>query len=372
MKYLAKSAEVLNEADRFQQMLDWELFTSAQDIQLWHSQIEDVTWRPGDLMFRRPDMPETCDREDCGWCADYRQWQGHADMEYDEDYEGNCVRPMIQEYDLTWGLMEGVRSMWNGDECNGMPATCYINPICCDVWWDRYKEADCWVCGAEFPLLEKFSPKKLFGNPFDGESRLVWEQANPPLREALGFVQSTRQDANGFVVEFRLHDWASDAFRAMQEAARQGEEAFRRMYMSMPRRNGLSALRQYMDEYIAFDIDFMQFGGGWGGTGPRWSVEPFHEPVGRSFHNPYIDPPSPLTRPNIRGPIWGWAALYDPNDEPAPLDYTQFVNGFLLPGWRDYQPEIPIPNVPASRALPDRAPTTGPPTTLDRRRREVP
>lgn len=53
MKYRTQSATVLNEADEFGRKLEWQLFSSEQDQQLFGYN-ESVEWKPGDPILEYP------------------------------------------------------------------------------------------------------------------------------------------------------------------------------------------------------------------------------------------------------------------------------------------------------------------------------
>lgn len=51
-RYRTQSANVLNEADQFSQILDWELFTADQDALLWGG--NETEWKPGTPLVTHP------------------------------------------------------------------------------------------------------------------------------------------------------------------------------------------------------------------------------------------------------------------------------------------------------------------------------
>lgn len=116
MKYLAKSADVLNEADRFERILNWQLFCIDQERMLYS---DPETWVPADGCY--PNPLELCETHYCSGCREC------APIELHSMYGGNYVRPMVEEIELDREYT--------------------FNPRCerCDVSWSG--PTDCWVCG---------------------------------------------------------------------------------------------------------------------------------------------------------------------------------------------------------------------------------
>lgn len=118
-KYLARSADVLSEADRFQDIMEWELFTFAQEQLLWGYN-EEVSWVPGVPIYEDPRLiyRGSCD---CSICIE--------DYGPVPDYTGHCVRPMFEEFE------DGVH-----------PERQRCEP--CGVSWN---DGDiCWMCGKTY------------------------------------------------------------------------------------------------------------------------------------------------------------------------------------------------------------------------------
>ena len=136
MRYNVQSANVLNEADRFQAILDWQLFSMEQDARLHDSPVED-DWRPGEPLHQDP---RWILREEQGChCADCVE-----NLETPrENYDGNTVRPMIQEF------VDG----------NGA-----LDPVCpnCEVWWSVKRDPICFICGKDFTFLLPGKPEPLY------------------------------------------------------------------------------------------------------------------------------------------------------------------------------------------------------------------
>lgn len=108
-----KSAEVLDEADRFEDILNWQLFKIEQDQMLWGARMEaPKDWYPGFPMYKRP----------FGVTGAIL-------------YGRQVVRPMFQ-------LFEGNDQLDTHDSDDF-----YLSRGCteCEVMWDG--PAGCWVCG---------------------------------------------------------------------------------------------------------------------------------------------------------------------------------------------------------------------------------
>ena len=108
-KVQARSAKVLDEADRFEDILNWELFTFEQNNRLWGYN-PDVSWSPGEPLYTHPHL------DFAGPIA---------------GYVSQYVRPMIQECDD-----------------NEYPDPVNCEP--CGVGWNIFEEKTCWNCGTEY------------------------------------------------------------------------------------------------------------------------------------------------------------------------------------------------------------------------------
>lgn len=131
MKYNLKSADVLNEADRFEQILNWTLFTSEQDRMLWGYNPK-IEWTPGLPMYRDP---RAIDPDE--WRSEFGDWEYDSQDEENPNYWqgpwGNCARPMYELYE-------------DGNE--HWPQMC--DP--CQVSWRG--GITCWNCGTDYPEFE--------------------------------------------------------------------------------------------------------------------------------------------------------------------------------------------------------------------------
>jgi hypothetical protein len=172
MKYRTQSANVLNEADRFQAILDWQLFCMEQDSMLWGDNSEyDGQWRPGVPIHEHPYVLS----------ADLHQRilfdRNPTEIDLWDGSFGNHVRPMLQEFD-------------DGDQ--------YGPTICCDVSWSQVESpSQCWVCGKEFQSLKQMSflPKSVYAlnPPIDPPQYLF------PSGPAIGRVVSVETTEEGIM-----------------------------------------------------------------------------------------------------------------------------------------------------------------------------
>lgn len=125
-KYNVQSAGVLNEADRFERILNWQLFCIEQETMLFGANAE-VGWVPGDPMYPHPYYVDRRDEYD----------DDGEELEL-EGYYGNCVRPMYQLYDdVPSYFRHGLNS------CKD-----------CDVGGDAM-DTHCWSCGKAYPPKPK-------------------------------------------------------------------------------------------------------------------------------------------------------------------------------------------------------------------------
>lgn len=221
MKYKTQSANVLNDADRFEQILNVTLFNQAQDQLLWGHN-PDVDWRPGDPIY-----------EDPRWAYDYRPEHGALNWE-DGDW-GNHVRPMIQEY------IDGNR-----------PARMRCEP--CGVSWSWNSKDDiCWMCGEERPyspgLLDFFSisPMLLHLPPGYAEWRnsvaahVDAEVIRPPANAPRFEFNFTIQEMH---IERQMLVFMTGMQTAMDRAADDIRVTSRRVHAIFSRRNGRTELSE--------------------------------------------------------------------------------------------------------------------------------
>lgn len=178
--YKQKSADVLNGADRFERILDWQLFQMDQErILYWTT--DDSDWVPGDPLFEDP-----------------RDLIHDAFDEEAEGYVGNCVRPMYQVL-----------------PDHPLPPHC----IDCNVRWGN-EETRCWICGAEerkthnnYALaagVPGYSVNRFNVSIFD-ETRLFATQLSEAIAEiTLSMTQSMREFNQQFSVVF--NDVFNDVF----------------------------------------------------------------------------------------------------------------------------------------------------------------
>lgn len=134
-KYNVQSAEVLNEADRFERTLNWHLFCMEQENMLFGYN-PDEKWVPGVPLH--PEPVEYYDFE----VGDY-------------EMRGNWFRPMIEIIGLSTLDNEDGTPRFIQDptmDHRGMP-TCED----CQVSWDQTKTSSCWMCGKEYPIKPLFA-----------------------------------------------------------------------------------------------------------------------------------------------------------------------------------------------------------------------
>lgn len=130
-KYLAKSADVLNEADDFEKRLAYQLFVAEQDARLFGPTAEGE-WRPGDPLFKSSleHITELQAQVDEGLIAVECCLACHLgsveDYEWPTNVDSTYVRPMIE--DFTVDVYRQVRC------------------VPCQVYWADRSEP-CWVCG---------------------------------------------------------------------------------------------------------------------------------------------------------------------------------------------------------------------------------
>lgn len=202
MKYRTKSADVLNEADRFQRIVDWRLFCMDQENQLWGFS-KEVDWIPGDPMYTHPDKLR------------FMNQFGMPDWWYDDDGRpGNFVRPMIQTIDYIDEAHESV--LWPYGACRTELVRRYDSMRCadCDVDWLNSQDGDtCWMCGTTHESLKMSKPIKLFSNAqLDSASSSIALQdfiRTQMEHFSIGFsegVRQTRESMRGLSVQFVIMD----------------------------------------------------------------------------------------------------------------------------------------------------------------------
>lgn len=143
--YLAQSAAVLNEADRFQRILDWQLFTIEQERMLYS---DPTTWVPGVPIYHDPRWHN--------WQAQQDDlWEAENVLENVHDYFGqgpwgNHARPMIME-------IEDI------DAHDYLKYTCNAYCLDCEVgWWPGYTKpmTECFNCGKLQKNIYYVSPEE--------------------------------------------------------------------------------------------------------------------------------------------------------------------------------------------------------------------
>lgn len=240
MRYKTKSADVLNAADRFENILNWQLFCLDQE-QLLYGHNPDVEWVPGDFLHKHPKARFTDEVEAV---LDSQEDVSEEELEwlYEEGPLGNCVRPMFQTFEyagpgescLDYSVYQKVRAYWS--------------VLCepCGVSWSIWVDQHCWNCGTEFEKPEK--PKRLSFSNHNAPRVLDMSQFR---------VSESRMEADGLHVTFSVDvDWES--FRAIWERSMRSfsigmQQAGAAMQESARAFRGLGFDRQYIDEAHSFD-----------------------------------------------------------------------------------------------------------------------
>lgn len=200
MKYRIKSADVLNEADRYERVLNHQIFVMEQENLLWGYR-EDISWLPGDFLYPHPEgnysvcgggddcdplVSRRYDDVELRNCTQRRYY--YWDRDPDDNYEGNCVRRMVELFD-------------DGDR---YPAI--LKCKSCEVSW--VGPEPCFVCG-EFSKPIGPKPKSTLG-------QLAGLGVSP------GMVYNDRSP--GAIFDFET---LSDCFRPMTEAVGEAMGAVR-------------------------------------------------------------------------------------------------------------------------------------------------
>lgn len=238
MKYRTQSANVLNEADRFQAILDWQLFCMEQETVLY-GYSEDTSWTPGDPINTNPKQRER-DLEN-------RLFMGRATEEdlWDGPW-GNHLRPMFQVYDFInrSGDDEGLATR---TERTAFYPWVRCEP--CGVSWNDSDE--CWVCGKFYPRLDT-KPKGIFGS---ARQAMIYASAmsRHSVHEPMFDVVDVEVSDRGMYATMRLRDQITDGLtrelgenwrRLMQEYMDQMSVSFRR---------AAESLRGARADYVVFD-----------------------------------------------------------------------------------------------------------------------
>jgi hypothetical protein len=261
MRYRTKSADVLNEADRFQRIMEWQLFCSEQENQLWGYD-PDQEWTPGTPIHQ---WPYRIDIYDCG-CDLCENADG--DDEYGHHYFGNHVRPIFEVRND-----EGMR-MW----CT----TCEVR--------GGQSETACWMCGEDWDNRPNwdFQSKMYSAMEFDGDTVLSFDPS--------AFLESSR------AAFARMSDQLTAMAEAMQTSM------YRNLMVVHPRRNGFTHMFSVMDEYSAWDVET---------TGLTYSIKHNRMPN----PNPFVREDKPIelvppVAPNLTKLVQGYVRI------PADVDLS--------------------------------------------------
>lgn len=289
MRYRTQSANVLNEADRFERILNFQLFVMEQETKLYGYN-PDTDWSPGTPLYPNPR-------------THFRP--GSEDEEL-EGYYGNCPRPIIQLLD-------------DGDYYQGMKCQD------CDVSWGR-DETTCWMCGRDYPKSDYIT---LYSSASSSE----------PLFQIVGHTVDDRGISLQMELMRGLEEEMGARWRAlMNRHMNFGVEMQRVQYaardMAQTMR-GFSAHFTVVDENPFHTVNV--------NLGP---IEEYIPPYTGRIANPDR---SPFELADVVGPLWGTAALYDPLGEP--FGYAR--NRIRLPAnWAELRADVPLPEMPEPRKFP--------------------
>lgn len=176
-KYLARSAEVLSEADRQQGIIDFMLFTHEQNSRMYGPN-EKVKWEPGTPLYSHPQN---------------RVSEVHDGMDYwnSDGVWGNHARPMIEEFidgetpdiarcgdcQTTWGRSQRhVKCNCSSEDCPG--------------YWESYGDdpGECFLCGEE--VEPRYEIQGLIRAWNDGARWVREREYTESLRFRMGFRPS--------------------------------------------------------------------------------------------------------------------------------------------------------------------------------------
>lgn len=308
-KVLARTAPILDEADRFQRIMDWQLFTMEQENMLWGYN-ESVSWEPGKPLYQDPRSVSRMSSLGCSCCA--------ADDEELEGYYGHHVRPMYQ-------LINDGDRHWNM-RCKD-----------CDVTWRNGTE--CWMCGTDYPEYGVKIPAFSLGVDHASIFRSF---------EPIGEVTEFRSDELGLYVQGQLRAEIGNQWREVMNNQMQNYFS-----IGIEMQNNFSAAAERAAESLrGFSSHFVISDEWVFGMNPGARITPYRSPnqpvpptecrVRGYIANPNRDV---FTQPDVVGPLWGTAALYDPLDLPT----GWFTRPDLPENWGDVAFEaraIPLPQMP--------------------------
>lgn len=243
MKYRTQTANVLNEADRFERILSWQLFCMEQEAMLYGYNPE-VEWVPGDPLFVTP----------------YNEWD---DVEEDEYVVGNYVRPMIQIVGMANYLNnDGTPVFYDDDTMDSeRPSRCQD----CQVSWD-HTEISCWMCGKEYPakksamshILDRhgiiahhipaFVPRPRAQVYFDFDIHVIstsFETFTEASERTASALRQMGQQLNAYAM--------ADAALTLNEIYDRRRRDFTRAMLYRPRSQGYSFRRMIIDECISHE-----------------------------------------------------------------------------------------------------------------------
>lgn len=207
MKYKVKSADVLNEADRFQRILDWQLFCMEQETQLWGYNPQ-VEWIPGTPVHEHPRYRNVFDNP---------EWDQFEDFD-DEGVLGNCIRPIVQTHEYYEDDEDD--DGFIGNRYERIRSYPYVKCEPCGVSWGP-EEDTCWMCGTFYErpkgMRRFFSPVGDRQYEFGVDHGVLYIPTMPRQEDVVARMVDMRVDIHGITAQFQLVGQAAeDALRVMR------------------------------------------------------------------------------------------------------------------------------------------------------------
>lgn len=234
MKYRTQSANVLNEADRFENILEWRLFSEEQTARLWSGD----DWVPGDPLFMHPQERYFFHDDDMGECP--------REMVQIIDPPGHYTDMRCQDCAVSWGGA---------------------------VTWGGHKDNICWNCGKEVrPKYQDYQGNKspewnramgIISRYSPSEAALPDElrfQSRVGPERAIGQILDVEMNADGFIVSLQVNsETMLMSMRGMSEAANVGMSRITDMMDRMMVSGRRSGLRWRQEVYEA-SLEYFRVG----------------------------------------------------------------------------------------------------------------
>lgn len=237
-KYRTQSADVLNEADRFERILNWQLFCMEQEAMLFGDN-PDANWTPGIPLYPYPE----------------EHYDPEAERYY---YAGNYIRPMFE--------IIGLKSANRADGSlhfatdHTLDTRFHIKCHDCQVSWDRTEDT-CWMCGKYYPKKEEAIKTNHYGpiaSFSDGGIMMVdvetyeppsvaemWERLNGRRRfTSLGYMYHS--EFNSEPLRPTLTPMTAEQMTGLARAGRRSASSMQRM-------------SEQLSRYMAIDVDLAQW-----------------------------------------------------------------------------------------------------------------